>query len=1455
MAEIVDQLRLDITEALRDIDRIESSLDRALAPIKVEVDIDERSAQELEATLRDVEQIANRAATETQGIALAAGRAEVNFEDVARALNISENAARELSTEILQAQAAANRLEDSARDVARQLGLSEDEARRFVGQLQRADRAADDIRVSTGTLVGNFGALRGAAAGVAGILATIGLGTGIALAARGARAALTEFQALNESINAVNVTFESASDQVLAFGQKSAQAAGLSASAFQQSVVPIGAVLTNFGFSANEAADASITLVQRAADLASVFNTDVNEALLAINSALVGQVEPLRRYGAEISQTRVEAYALANGLVNANGEIDEQARTAARVQLILQDTSKVQGDFVNTSDELANAQRIATAEVEEFGASVGEVLAPAMAAAIALLPPLLEGFRQLVPAIAGGAESAAAFFEASGKGGGFRAEGAGVAAFFDAVFSGGGVAANFAGILAGMGKDLLEMDSGLNNTGHALERFNNILEEPIVRGIAVKFAQALDAGKDAVQTFGQAMSATATTTRSLETFKESYRGLANAANLSQPQLLGATRQLLANRVALQLSAPEVRFLTGQYNALNEELDTGGRANADYIASVTGVQRANADLAGSTAPLISALDEVRLTASEAGLSMGDLVAGTDPVAAALFRTLDPAEQLRFKLEEVRSGAITMADAFRERVVPSIFDASEALIDFDENAKVSTDEWVRGLNEGVAAALEFRNNLRILFDLDPKIIPILADLQIEDAMEQARLLVQDPTQIPIVIAASQDVQGVAAIMQADILRVLELVREGAPELEIADFINLSSDPERGFGPEFLDQLVAAQIFAMGGAQDQFIGPDFKRLYVEALEDVDVNEIEAITDKIFADLDPPEYPKPKFQPLDPVEAQRAADQIFNDLNPPTYPTPTLPDFTPVVTAAIEGTNTAEVTAAMDTALGASFTDLEPPEFTPIFVEAVKAVDKSTLGREVGGIFDALEFAINFFDEGREGRKTYMAGLSTPISGETGRLRQSIVRTLNAAENKQSPPKLFLDAGIEAGETFWMGFNEADLELELPDDTFKDLFGKVTGLEDTISGVIHPALLASFADLPTADISPAIARGFEAIDAAQITSALDTVLGSPFADVELPDLTANAVSAVRGMDSAAIAAAVEATIGGGFGAASFADLELPEIPALTVSFADVELPEIPAFPELPALTVSFADVELPDISFADLELPELPTLTFTFSFADLELPDIPEPTADQKADLGDSIAAMFEQDDALNRAAGFTADVYAEQLIQQMGIKAFATGEALRTFIETQFTQEASATTAANLTADAYEGDLIAGLKGMDSAAIAAAVEAALSADVDIDLAAEGREARATFIDGLTARSGGETGRLRQSILSTVNGAIQRQSPPQLFLDAGMDSGEAFWLGFEQADMNLRLPTPSFTGTVTTSEPTAGDSGGFTFSPTYVNTETKDLETVVARSEQLMSSVAGILNGRFKL
>ena len=223
----------------------------------------------------------------------------------------------------------------------------------------------------------------------------VGLTAGIAglgVAALGIKSVTNAASDLNESVNAVTVTFGKASKQVLEFSEKAATEAGLSMREFNELVTPVGASLQNFGFSAEEAATASIDLASRAADMASVFNTDVSEALGAIQAGLRGEADPLERFGVGLSDAAVKAKAMALGLAESEKALTAQDKAQARVALLMEQTNRLAGDFKNTSDGLANAQRVIAAEFENIKAKIGSAFLPYIARGAAAVAGFLGEF-------------------------------------------------------------------------------------------------------------------------------------------------------------------------------------------------------------------------------------------------------------------------------------------------------------------------------------------------------------------------------------------------------------------------------------------------------------------------------------------------------------------------------------------------------------------------------------------------------------------------------------------------------------------------------------------------------------------------------------------------------------------------------------------------------------------------------------------------------------------------------------------------------------------------------------------------------------------------------------------------------------------------------------------------------------------------------------------------------
>jgi hypothetical protein len=237
--------------------------------------------------------------------------------------------------------------------------------------LAKATKGANDSFKDLGKKFGKIGA------NIAKVTAGIGIGIGV-LAVSQIKKAIDAASDLSEATNAVKVSFGDAAEGILELGENAARGLGLSKTELFGIATQFSSFAGTIAGEGGNIVEVVDEISQRGADFASVFNLDVGDALAKFQSGLAGQSEPLRMYGIDLSATAVEAHALEKGITDGTTQMTEAEKVTARYSLLMQETSDVTGDFANTSDGLANQQRILAAEIEETRAEIGEKFMPIM---------------------------------------------------------------------------------------------------------------------------------------------------------------------------------------------------------------------------------------------------------------------------------------------------------------------------------------------------------------------------------------------------------------------------------------------------------------------------------------------------------------------------------------------------------------------------------------------------------------------------------------------------------------------------------------------------------------------------------------------------------------------------------------------------------------------------------------------------------------------------------------------------------------------------------------------------------------------------------------------------------------------------------------------------------------------------------------------------------------------
>ena len=230
------------------------------------------------------------------------------------------------------------------------------------------------------------------AASASSLGAAIGIAFGVETVINFAKESVAAATALGEVETKTQAIFGGSKNLVDDFAKGAAQSIGQSELAAKNAASTFGIFGKSAGLTGDELAKFSIANTGLASDLASFYDSTPEEAILAIGAALRGENEPIRRYGVLLDDATLRQKALEMGLINTTKEaLTPQNKVLAANAAIWEQTRLAQGDFLKTSDSLANQQRILTANITNLKAALGNELLPTVNALVGGFNDLFTG--------------------------------------------------------------------------------------------------------------------------------------------------------------------------------------------------------------------------------------------------------------------------------------------------------------------------------------------------------------------------------------------------------------------------------------------------------------------------------------------------------------------------------------------------------------------------------------------------------------------------------------------------------------------------------------------------------------------------------------------------------------------------------------------------------------------------------------------------------------------------------------------------------------------------------------------------------------------------------------------------------------------------------------------------------------------------------------------------------
>lgn len=222
-----------------------------------------------------------------------------------------------------------------------------------------------------------------------------------------------------KTLNMFTVSLGEYADNATKYANAVNDALGIDIAGWQNAQGIFQTLITGFGVTGDKAAYMSQNLTQLTYDIASFYNLTNEEAANKIKSALSGRLEPIRKLGYDLSQSKlvdiaknpkyygqetfsineqtgaIEQNTIATDentqhkIVNFN-QLTQQEKVQLRYIALMTEVTQVQGNYARALSDPANQMRIFKEQTEMTSRALGNVFIPAINAVLPYLTALAQ---------------------------------------------------------------------------------------------------------------------------------------------------------------------------------------------------------------------------------------------------------------------------------------------------------------------------------------------------------------------------------------------------------------------------------------------------------------------------------------------------------------------------------------------------------------------------------------------------------------------------------------------------------------------------------------------------------------------------------------------------------------------------------------------------------------------------------------------------------------------------------------------------------------------------------------------------------------------------------------------------------------------------------------------------------------------------------------------------------
>lgn len=651
---------------------------------------------------------------------------------------------------------------------------------------------------------------------------------------------------LAEVDNVIQQAVPSMEKQIDSFAKKAIQQFGMSETAAKRYTGVFASMARGFGFTEKSAAAMGTSLTGLAADVASFYDTSQSEAFTKLKSIFTGETESLKDLGVVMTQTALDAYALANGYGKTTKSMSEAEKVALRYAFVQEKLRFATGDFARTSGSWANQVRILSEQFNALKATIGQGL-------INVLTPVIQVINTIIGKLMSLANAFKAFTELiSGKngsdGGVSAAAAAGMEAVTDAADNASGAIGGTGGAAKKAAKDIKGMTSGIDELniinpdtgsgsggsgsgtgGYAADEFDmGSLDISGIEEVSNKYQGLIDRAKELAELFKTGFSIGFGDMSVLNSVQQSIQGIKNSLKgiFTDPAVLASSEEF-GNRIAVNLGKVAGSFASigatiadNMLGGIEKFLKQNSGRIKEYLISMFDIGGNIADITGNFsvafATIFSSLrsDSAKQISADLQGVFAEAFMGVTELVGKLARDLldtitAPFIQNRDLIKK------TLEDTFS--AVEPIFSEIKSIVEevftkinetYDTHVKPMLDSFGKGFTEIATKFLELYNTY---------FLPVLTYLS--EKFQEFREQYLSPLIDKFMEFAGKTADAITVLWE-NVLRpfILWFMEAAAPI--IADFIKNSID--RFF--EFfagVSEVVDNILTALGGLMDFIVG----------------------------------------------------------------------------------------------------------------------------------------------------------------------------------------------------------------------------------------------------------------------------------------------------------------------------------------------------------------------------------------------------------------------------------------------------------------------------------------------------------------------------------------------------------------------------------------------------------------------------------------------------------